>query len=59
MTDKFMAILALATMIAFLAVVAFFVPDIDLIGVILFVSLLAVYDFWLLLTRAGKKYPKQ
>ena len=31
MTDKIMAILALATMILFLGVVAWFVPDIDLI----------------------------
>lgn len=46
MTDKIMAILALATMIAFLATVAIFVPDIDLIVVIAFVSLLAIYDFW-------------
>lgn len=41
-----MAFLALATMIGFLAIVAWFVPDIDLILVIGFVSLLAVYDFW-------------
>ena len=46
MTDKIMAILALATMITLLATVAIFVPDIDLIIVITFVSLLAIYDFW-------------
>lgn len=46
MTDKLMAILALATMITFLGVVAWFVPEIDLIAVIAFVSLLAIYDFW-------------
>ena len=46
MTDKIMAILALATMIAFLGAVAVFVPDVDLIVVIAFVSLLAIYDFW-------------
>ena len=46
MTDKIMAIVALATMITFLGVVAWFVPDIDLIVVIAFVSLLAIYDFW-------------
>jgi hypothetical protein len=46
MTDKIMAILALATMILFLGVVAWFVPEIDLIIVIAFVSLLAIYDFW-------------
>ena len=38
MSDKIMAIVALATMITF--------PDIDLIIVISFVSLLAAYDFW-------------
>lgn len=46
MSDKIMAILALATMISFLGVVAWFVPDIDLIIVITVVSLLAIYDFW-------------
>ena len=46
MTDKIMALAALATMIAFLGVVAWFVPDIDLILVITFVVVLASYDFW-------------
>ena len=46
MTDKIMATLALATMIVFLAVVAWHVPDIDLIVVIVLVSLMAIYDFW-------------
>ena len=46
MSDKIMASVALATMITFLGVVAWFVPDIDLIIVISFVSLLAAYDFW-------------
>ena len=46
MTDKIMAVLALATMITFLGVVAFFVPDIDLIVVIALVSMMAIYDFW-------------
>ena len=46
MIDKIMAILGLASLIAFLAVVAWFVPDIDLIVVIVVVSLLAIYDFW-------------
>lgn len=53
MTDKIMAILALVTMIAFLAVVAFFVPDIDLILVIAFVSALAIYDFWQSFRKRG------
>lgn len=46
MTDKILAILALATMIAFLGVVVLFVPDLDLLVVVLFVSVLAIYDFW-------------
>ena len=54
MTDRIMALLALATMIAFLVVVAAFVPDIDLIIVIAFVSLLATYDFWRSFRDPGK-----
>lgn len=46
MTDKIMAIAALLTMIGFLAVVAFFVPEPDLILVIALVSAMACYDFW-------------
>lgn len=46
MTDKIMAILALATMIAFLGVVVVFVPEVDLIIVVLIVSAMAIYDFW-------------
>ena len=57
MTDKIMAILALATMILFLGVVAWFVPDIDLILVIAFVSLLAIYDFLQQLRRKGNGGP--
>ena len=57
MTDKIMAILALTTMILFLGVVAWFVPDIDLILVIAFVSLLAIYDFLQQLRRKGNGGP--
>jgi hypothetical protein len=46
MTDKIMAIVALVTMVSYLGVIAWFVPEIDLILVIAFVSLLAAYDFW-------------
>jgi len=53
MTDKIMAIMALTTMMAFLGVVAWFVPDIDLIIVIGLVSLLAIYDFWRTLRDKG------
>ena len=57
MTDKIMAIVALATMITFLGVVAWFVPEIDLIIVIGFVSLLAIYDFWQSLRRRKGRGP--
>ncbi len=53
MIDKIMAILGLATMIAFLGTVAVFVPDLDLIVVITFVSALAIYDFWTALRDQG------
>jgi hypothetical protein len=55
MTDKIMAILALATMIAFLSTVAIFVPHLDLIAVIALVSLLAIYDFWRSLRGGGDR----
>jgi hypothetical protein len=51
MSDKIMAVLALGTMIAFLGVVAWFVPEVDLVAVIVLVSLLAIYDFWQTLRR--------
>jgi hypothetical protein len=53
MLDKIIAVLALATMIAFLGVVAVFVPSVDLVVVIVFVSLLASYDFWQALRNNG------
>ena len=58
MTDKIMAFVALATMITFLATVAVFVPHIDLILVITFVSLLAIYDFWTSLRDRSKNRGK-
>ena len=54
MTDKIMASVALLALIAFLATVPIFVPDIDLILVIVFVSLLAIYDFWRSLRDQGR-----
>ena len=46
MRDKLMAVLSLATMIAFLGVLVLFVPELDLIVVVLVVSAMAIYDFW-------------
>ena len=58
MTDKIMAILGLAALIAFLGVVAWFVPAIDLIVVILVVSALASYDFWRTFRDRRNNQPK-
>jgi hypothetical protein len=58
MVDKIMATLALLTMVVYLGVVAWFVPEIDLIIVISFVSLLAAYDFWRSF-RESRKTPGQ
>jgi hypothetical protein len=46
MTDKIMAFLALATFIAFLGLVAVYVPDIDLVVIIALISCMVIYDFW-------------
>lgn len=59
MTDKIMAILGVATFIAFLGVVAWFVPDIDLIVVIAVVSALAIYDFWRTFREQSTNQPKR
>lgn len=53
MIDKIMAILGLATFMAFLGVVVVFVPEPDLIVVVTFVSVLAIYDFWSALRAQG------
>ena len=59
MTDKIMAILALATVIAFLGTVVAFVPDVDLIVVSALVSMLAIYDFWRTFHEQGKGKGKE
>lgn len=46
MTDKIMAFLALATVVAFLVLVAVYVPDIDLIIIVALISCMVIYDFW-------------
>jgi len=45
-SDRIIAGVALATLIAFLATIPIFVPDIDLIIVVVFVCVLAAADFW-------------
>lgn len=59
MIDKIMAILGLATFMAFLGVVVVFVPEPDLIVVVTFVSVLAIYDFWSALRATDKGDPKE
>ena len=44
--DRLLAIIALATLIAFLATIAGFVPDPDLITIFALVAILAICDFW-------------
>lgn len=51
MSDKIMALVALATMVAFLAVVIVEVPHLDLAIVVIVVSLMAAYDFFLAIFR--------
>lgn len=46
MTDRILAIIALATFAVFVSVVPIFVPDIDLIVVTLIAIGLAAFDFW-------------
>jgi threonine/homoserine/homoserine lactone efflux protein len=46
MSDKIMAVIALATLLSFMGVVAWFVPHPDLIAVVALVGALVLYDFW-------------
>lgn len=46
MADKFLAPLALLLFIGFIGFLAVYVPEIDLIIVLVGVALLACYDFW-------------
>ena len=46
MLDQILAVLALACLVGFMGILGWFVPDIDLLLVILFVLLLAIYDFF-------------
>ena len=44
--DKIFAIIALAVLFGFLGIIAWFVPEPDLIIVFAVVCILVIYDFW-------------
>lgn len=48
--DRLLALLALIVMIGFLGIIAYFVPEPDLLAVFVFAAALATTDFWLTLT---------
>lgn len=54
MIDKVMAAAALCGLILFLSVLVVFVPETDLIIVLLVVAVLACFDFYRTLFRRGK-----
>ena len=49
--DYILGILALVAFIAFASVIAYFVPSPDLVIVIALCSLMAAWDFWVVLRR--------
>jgi hypothetical protein len=51
MLDRMLGLLALASLIGFMLILMWFVPDIDLAIVIVVVALLAAYDFWVTLFK--------
>jgi hypothetical protein len=46
MTDAILSFLALASLVAFLAVIGSFIREADLIVILIIGVLLAAYDFW-------------
>lgn len=54
MSDKILAVVALVTMITCISTIPLFVPDPDLIIVVVVVSAMAIWDFWKTLRDAGK-----
>ena len=52
MTDRIMALVAIATLAAFLGILVWKVPRVDLVAVIAITMALAMWDF---LANAGKK----
>lgn len=51
MSDRILAALSLALLLAFLGVLVGFVPELDLAAVVVVVGLMAGYDFYLSLRR--------
>ena len=46
MTDKIIGLLAIAVLIGFVGIIIGFVPDLDLIAVVVIVVAMAAYDFY-------------
>lgn len=55
MTDKILALTALVFFVGFLAIIASYVPEPDLIIVISLGSAMAIIDLWLALFKGKKK----
>lgn len=54
--ERLLALLALFTMIGFLGIIGYFVPEPDLLAVFAFAAVLTVADFWPAIAgRAGDR----
>ena len=51
MMDRTLGLLALSTLIGFMLILMWFVPDVELAIVIVVVAVLAGYDFWISLFK--------
>jgi hypothetical protein len=54
MTDRVMAAFALAVLLAFLGILVWFVPRVDLGSVVAVTALFVVYDFFVASGRSGR-----
>lgn len=52
MLDKTLGLLAIVTLLGFMAVLMWFVPDVDLVIVLGVVLIMAGYDFWTTLFKS-------
>ncbi|HEY9536778.1 MAG TPA: hypothetical protein VIS03_04215 [Kiloniellaceae bacterium] len=52
MRDKIIGAAAIVVLVGFLAILVGFVPNLDLLAVVAIVSLMAAYDFYLMLFKS-------